>query len=402
MSDNLKIQIYDNLRLMETEDLLDIWYNGNTDEWNEITFDIVKEILIERLGQIPNPPVEKQAVQILNTAESYLQKGKLENALKECELAIQMMPNLAIAYNFRGEIYDEMGQLENAIVNYQQAIQLDPELEVAWENMLDIEKDIEDEFLSSSTKQHLDQALEYAYEDELEMALEQCELAKANMPSIAVAHNYLGEIWEEVGQLESAIISYGKAVELNPHFHKAWNNLNNTKARFEEEFYLDIASGKIIFEPVESDFNAELDESQYKEWMEDNEPVPGWVYLNAQSLLIKGWAGHRIRPGRSGYDPLETDFENAHIEGVIFRKLITFKFRTRNPIYLLFMTFFGLLFCFLLLGIVEFFQGNSGFIIFTIIYSPFWIVGIALLINVLSSFRFEQDTENEETGDAFF
>lgn len=402
MSDNLRIQIQDNLRLMETEDLLDIWHNGNIDEWNEVTFDIVKEILIERLGHIPDPPVEKQAMQILNTADSYLQKGELENALKECEIAIQMMPDLAIAYNCRGKIYAEMGQFENAIVNYQQAIQLDLELEVAWKNMLCVEKDIEEEFQLSSTKQYLDQALEYAYEDELEMALEQCELAKSEMPSIAAAHNYLGMILEEAGQLESAINSYSKAVELNPHFHRAWNNLSNAKARFEEEFFLDITSGRIIFDQVELDFNTELDESQYTEWVENNDPVPGWVYLNAKSLLIKGWAGHRTRQGRSGYDPLELDFERAHIQGVIIQKLFTLKFRTRNPFYLLLMTFVGLLYCVPSLGLIEFFQGNLGLILIVVIYFPHWIVGIALLINALMSFLLEKDDENDERGDIFF
>jgi len=66
------------------------------------------------------------------------------------------------------------------------------------------------------------------------------------------------------------------------------------------------------------------------------------------------------------------------------------------------MTFFGLLFCFPLLGIVEFFQGNFGFILFTIINSPYWIVGAALLINVVLSFHAKKPDENSDNGDAFF
>lgn len=318
MSRNLREKIYNNLQLRETEDLLNIWHNGDTTEWDDVAFEIIKELLIERLGTIPDPQIRRETLLSLNKANSYFQKDELELALQECELAIQMMPDFALSFNCRGEIYDEMGRLENAIADYQKAIHLDPELRDAWENMISVEKDIEEEFQQSITKQYLDQALEYAYEDELEMALEQCELAKSNMPRIAAAHNYLGMILEEAGQLELAIISYSKAVELNPQFYRAWNNLSNAKVRYEEEFYLDISSGKIIFEQVAFDINTELDETQYKEWVENNNPVPGWVYLNAQSFLIKGWAGHRIRPGRSGYDPLETDFENAHIEGVIF------------------------------------------------------------------------------------
>ena len=162
ISNNLRAQIYSNLRLKETEDLLGIWHEENTDEWDKLAFEIIREILIERLGYIPEPPVEKQAMKMLNSSNDYLQKGNLKMALEECELAIQMMPDLAIAYNKRGEIYDEMGNWENAIIDYQKAIQLDPEFEEAWDNMLSAEKDIEEVFQLSDTKQHLDQALEYA------------------------------------------------------------------------------------------------------------------------------------------------------------------------------------------------------------------------------------------------
>ena len=136
--------------------------------------------------------------------------------------------------------------------------------------------------------------------------------------------------------------------------------------------------------------------------MENNNPVLGWVYLNAQSLLIKGWEGHRTRQGRSGYDPLELDFERAHIQGVIIQKLFTLKFRTRNPFYLLLMTFVGFLYCSPLLGLIDFFQGNLGLILIVVIYFPYWIVGITLLINALTSYLLEKDDENDERGDIFF
>jgi hypothetical protein len=42
----------------------------------------------------------------------------------------------------------------------------------------------------------------------------------------------------------------------------------------------------------------------------------------AKGTLTVGQPGYRTRPGRSGYDPLETNLEAAHIVGVLLRKLL--------------------------------------------------------------------------------
>jgi hypothetical protein len=45
--------IYERMNLKETDELLEIWRYGDRDEWTDIALDIVKEILIDRLGKIP-------------------------------------------------------------------------------------------------------------------------------------------------------------------------------------------------------------------------------------------------------------------------------------------------------------------------------------------------------------
>ena len=39
--------------------------------------------------------------------------------------------------------------------------------------------------------------------------------------------------------------------------------------------------------------------------------------------LLPGWPGYRIRPGRSGLDWIDTQYEMAHMAGVFIRQLIT-------------------------------------------------------------------------------
>ena len=62
MEDYLRKQIHDILNLRETEDLQAIWQAANTDEYAEETFEIIQEILLQRLGTLPAQSVQFQAI----------------------------------------------------------------------------------------------------------------------------------------------------------------------------------------------------------------------------------------------------------------------------------------------------------------------------------------------------
>lgn len=53
MSNDLRKQIYDNLNLKETDELVEIWKKNDRVEWAEDTFNIIRDILQERLGELP-------------------------------------------------------------------------------------------------------------------------------------------------------------------------------------------------------------------------------------------------------------------------------------------------------------------------------------------------------------
>jgi hypothetical protein len=59
MSNNLRKQIHDNLNLKETDELLEIWKTNDRAEWSDTAFDVMKELLEQRLSEIPpqNEPV---------------------------------------------------------------------------------------------------------------------------------------------------------------------------------------------------------------------------------------------------------------------------------------------------------------------------------------------------------
>ena len=53
MSNELRQQIHNELNLRETEDLLEIWRTNDHEEWSDTAFEVIKEILSERLVEIP-------------------------------------------------------------------------------------------------------------------------------------------------------------------------------------------------------------------------------------------------------------------------------------------------------------------------------------------------------------
>jgi hypothetical protein len=285
-------------------------------------------------------------------------------------------------------VLEELEHLPASLEAYIKATSLNPRFYEAWENLEDVQAELTYRFQNSSAKQHLDQALAYAEDDELEKALEECELAKPAMTGMALAYNYLGLILQGLAQTEPAIVAYFEAVRLNPNFFAARENLANARVKLEEEHYHKPDLGNLD--------NRNEGDSDYQN------PVPGWVYMSEPSFLLTGWPGNRTRPGRSGYDPLDTDFENAHLEGIMIRMMFTGRFRTHNTFYLLFMSFVG--FCMstpiLLVGLA-FIQGDTIPIYPLIILSPYWMVGIAVLINVYLSLT-SAGSDKDENGKTFY
>jgi hypothetical protein len=53
MSNELRDQIYNNMNLKETEELLEIWQTNDRVEWADSTFDVIKELLVKRGVEIP-------------------------------------------------------------------------------------------------------------------------------------------------------------------------------------------------------------------------------------------------------------------------------------------------------------------------------------------------------------
>jgi hypothetical protein len=72
-------------------------------------------------------------------------------------------------------------------------------------------------------------------------------------------------------------------------------------------------------------------------------PVIDITDYDDNSKYLIGWPGYRTSQNKSGLGYVETQAEMAHMYGLFIKWLLTGKFRTRNPFYLLAITSIGVL-----------------------------------------------------------
>jgi len=111
------------------------------------------ELTLEAKGLRAQQEVDKLIYKLLNEAEqhyeqasAYEEQNEFDEALKECDAAIQITPNYADAHNLRGIVLEGLGRKEEAVLAYREAIRSDPTYSEAAENL----KNLEDELKSAS------------------------------------------------------------------------------------------------------------------------------------------------------------------------------------------------------------------------------------------------------------
>jgi len=82
-----------------------------------------KNLLREQVGQSN----QNKAMRHLSRSLRFFYDEQFRNALSEVNFAIELNPNLAIAYGRRGSIYYKLGDNRRATLNWNVALQLDPE-----------------------------------------------------------------------------------------------------------------------------------------------------------------------------------------------------------------------------------------------------------------------------------
>ena len=134
--------------------------------------------------------------------------GQYESAIADYDMAIQLRPDYAIAYNDRGVVKGKLGEYKAAIEDYDKAIDLKPDYAMAYNNR---------GMARSALRQH-------------EAAIEDYNIAIDLAPGYADAYYNRGNTKSALKEYKVAIAGYDKAIDLKPDYAMAYNNRGNAKS----------------------------------------------------------------------------------------------------------------------------------------------------------------------------
>jgi tetratricopeptide (TPR) repeat protein len=129
--------------------------------------------------------------------------GRMNEAIKQYERALELDPDFARAHNYLGNALVQVGRLPDAIEHYEQAVRIRPDFVHARNN--------------------LGNALAQA--GRLPEAIAQFDQALRIKPDSADAHNNLAGVLVGLGRTAEAVDHYEQAIRFKPDFAEAYNNL---------------------------------------------------------------------------------------------------------------------------------------------------------------------------------
>ena len=184
-----------------------------------------------------------------NLAEAYNNRGNAkahldrhEDAIADHDKTIRLKPDYAEAYNNRGSAKYDLGRHEDAIADYDEAIRLKPDLAEAYNNRGSAKHNLgrrEDAIADCDEAIRLkpDYATAYINRGNAKRALGRHENAIADYdeavrlePDLAGAYYNRGSAKYDLGRHEDAIADYDEAIRLKPDYAEAYNNRGNAKA----------------------------------------------------------------------------------------------------------------------------------------------------------------------------
>ena len=173
-------------------------------------------------------PKMYRAYALADLALSESWTGHCNDAIRDYTKALQLDPNLAFAYENRGQLYDESGEREKAYHDYSQAIRLDPNSHRALfdRGLINLERKDLDQAIEdfseavrtdpSSAAAYNNRGLVYSYKKDFDRALSNFDAAIQLRPNYASALGDRGYVYFEKKQYEKAIADLTEAIRLDP------------------------------------------------------------------------------------------------------------------------------------------------------------------------------------------
>jgi len=100
------------------------------DEFTEKVLELIKQRLFDDALDECNAALQEDYENVIAyclRAQVYKELKQFDKALDDCNSAVDLNPRSEFAYHMRGEIYHDLKEYENAIADYTRAIEIDPE-----------------------------------------------------------------------------------------------------------------------------------------------------------------------------------------------------------------------------------------------------------------------------------
>jgi tetratricopeptide (TPR) repeat protein len=138
-----------------------------------------------------------------NLGQALLQKGSVEEAIIQCQEALEINPNSVDAHLTLGQALLQKGNVDEAFIQYQEALKINP----------------------NSVDAHLNLGNVLCQKGELDEGISQFERALQIRPDDAAAHNSLGSALCQKGKSDEGISHFERALQTKPGFAAAHYNL---------------------------------------------------------------------------------------------------------------------------------------------------------------------------------
>jgi tetratricopeptide (TPR) repeat protein len=165
-------------------------------------------------------------------------KQDIQGALADYNRAIQLNPNSAVAYNYRGLLKkNKLQDIQSALADYNRAIQLDPNFALTYSNRgflkEDKLQDIQGALADYNRAMQLNPNFALAYNNrgllkanklrDIQGALADYNRAIQLDPNLALTYSNRGVLKEnKLQDIQGALADYNRAIQLNPNFAGAY------------------------------------------------------------------------------------------------------------------------------------------------------------------------------------
>ncbi|MEG3985584.1 tetratricopeptide repeat protein [Microcoleus sp. S28C3] len=245
---------------------------------------------------------EKTAVTHIHEGDHFLESGNLDEAIAAYRHAIELNPDISWSYHHLGEALTQQGKLEEAIAAYRRAIELNPDFSWSYHHLGDaLAQQLQPEEAAAAFRKAIELNPQHfgsycglgeslAKLGQLDEAIASYRQASNLNPEADWVHNKLGEVLQQRTKLdlEGAIASYFRAIELNPDHTESYYKLLELKPE-SFEVYWQLGKTLVKLEMWEKAIDCyrlacELNPNSYESYQQLGQTLYRWTQINLELL----------------------------------------------------------------------------------------------------------------------